>query len=100
MAVHVFTSYRHQKLDSSLAHKFAEKLINAGHEVFIDTGIRWGANWVKRIREALEKADYLLLLLSREAADSEMVVEEVAIAMELAQERDGFPQSVPSPAVR
>ena len=92
---HIFISYRHWEPDSTLAHTFADALKKAEHGVFIDTGIRWGADWVKRIREALEKTDYLLVLLSREAADSEMVVEEVMIARELAQQRNGVPIILP-----
>ena len=92
---HVFISYRHQEPDSTLAHTLAEALKEADHEVFIDTGIRWGADWVKKIREALERTDYLLLLLSREAAKSEMVVEEVMIAKDLAQQKNGVPILLP-----
>ena len=73
--LHAFISYRRQEPDSPLAHEFAQALEKAGHEVFIDTGIRWGANWAKEIREALERSEYLVLLLSREAAASEMVME-------------------------
>lgn len=43
--VHVFISYRHQEPDTALAHRIADTLKRAGHGVFIDTGIRWGANW-------------------------------------------------------
>ena len=93
--VHIFISYRHQEPDRTLAHTFADALGKAGQEVFIDTGIRWGKDWVKKIREALEKTNYLLVLLSREAANSEMVVEEVMIARELAQQRNGVPIILP-----
>jgi len=92
----IFISYRHQEPDSALAHAFAEALKSAGHEVFIDTGIRWGADWVKEIREHLDKSDFLLLLLSPDAAKSEMVVEEVSIARELARRRDGVPVILPT----
>jgi len=92
---HVFISYRRQEPDSSLAHAFSDALKLAGHQVFIDTGIRWGANWVKEIREALERSDFLLVLLSQEAAASEMVVGEVTIAKELALRQDGVPVILP-----
>jgi hypothetical protein len=91
----VFISYRHQEPDSSLAHVFADALKKAGHEVFIDTGLRWGANWVKGIREALERSDFLLLLVSKETASSEMVVKEISLAKELAQSRNGAPIILP-----
>src|ERR1051326_2509639 len=92
----IFISYRHQEPDSTLARTFADALKRAGHDVFIDTSsLRWGNNWVKEIREALERSDYLLLLLSREAAASDMVVEEVSIAKELAQKHNGVPVILP-----
>jgi len=93
--VHVFISYRHREPDSSLAHVSADVLKKAGHEVFIDTGLRWGSDWVKGIREALERSDFLLLMLSRESGSSEMVVREVALARELAQRRNGLPIILP-----
>ena len=79
----VFISYKHIEPDASLASALAETLRGENHEVFIDTGIRWGKSWVAEIEKALKACDYLLLLLSEEAARSEMVIEEVAIAKEL-----------------
>ncbi len=92
--VKVFISYRHQEPDSLLAPAFAEALNAAGHEVFIDTGIRWGSDWVKRITEALERSEFLLLLLSRESGLSEFLVKEVKIASKLARQRK-FPIILP-----
>ena len=88
---HVFISYRHQEPDQSLALICAEALRTAGHNTSIDTGIRWGANWAEQIREFLEHAEYVLLFLSPEAVESEMVIEEVAMARELAQRHNGVP---------
>ncbi len=92
---HVFISYKHQEPDATLARIFAEHLKEAGHAVFIDSGIRWGADWTMAILTALEKADYLLVLLSKEAASSEMVQGEIIIARELALKREGFPIILP-----
>lgn len=92
--VSVFVSYRHQEPDQSVAHALAEALGRAGHEVFIDTGIRWGGNWVSEINYYLEKAHYFLLLLSKDSAASEMVVEELVIARELARKK-GAPVILP-----
>ncbi len=92
---HIFISYRHQKPDELIAEQFSKALESAGHEVFIDKDIRWGANWVEKIQEALGKTDYLLLLLSKEAAESVMVVEEVMIAKDLAQQNNGKPIILP-----
>ena len=91
----IFISYRHSEPDSSLAHTFAEILKKAGHQVFIDTGLRWGADWVKGIKEALERSDFLVLLLSKESGSSEMVVKEVSLARELAHQHNGAPVILP-----
>ncbi|MCP4698783.1 MAG: toll/interleukin-1 receptor domain-containing protein [Gammaproteobacteria bacterium] len=93
-AADVFISYRHQEPDSALAHDCAEALKAKGHRVFIDTKIGWGADWVSRIRAALEQTEFLLVLLSHEAAQSDMVAEEVVIAKELARHK-GVPIILP-----
>ena len=88
-------SIQNQEPDTTLARTFADALQQAGHTVFIDTKIRVGMNWIERIETALKKADFLLLLLSPEAAQSEMVVEEVMIAKELAETQNGVPTILP-----
>jgi serine/threonine-protein kinase len=50
--------------------------------------IRLGENWSDRIEQELQQCDYLLLLLSPDAAVSEMVTEEVRRARELRDTRD------------
>ncbi len=92
--VRVFVSYRHTEPDSSLARSFADALKLAGHEVFIDTGIRWGSDWVARITQALEKSEFLVLLLSKESGTSEFLVEEVEIAKNVAT-KSGLPIILP-----
>jgi hypothetical protein len=94
-AAFVFIAYRHTDPDASVARELARVVSRAGHEVFIDTGIRWGADWVDSIREALLGADYFVVLLSPEAAKSEMLAEEVALANSLAEQRQGSPVILP-----
>lgn len=91
----IFISYRHQTPDDSIANQFKSALEEAGHDVFIDKSISWGSNWVREIQNALERANFLLLLLSKEAAESEMVIEEVTIAKELARKNGGKPIILP-----
>ena len=91
----VFISYKHIEPDAALAQALAKTLTDKDHEVFIDSGIRWGNSWVSEIEKALRACDYLLLLLSEEAAYSEMVIEEVAIAKELAKQSGGKPTILP-----
>ena len=92
---HVFISYRHQSPDQDLAGILAGNLNEKGCSYFIDTKIEWGADWTKKIYENLERADYLVVLLSREASASEMVIEEIARARELAKKKQGRPVILP-----
>jgi AAA-like domain/TIR domain len=74
----IFLSYRRSAaLDHRLAHFLRERLLSAGHEVFIDTGIRVGTAWATEIDQRIAWCDYLIVLLSAEAVDSEMVVGEI-----------------------
>lgn len=93
--LHVFISYRHQQPDQQLAEKLASCLLEKGCSVFIDTKILWGVDWSKIIYENLERADFLVVLLSRESASSENVIEEIVRARELAQQRQGKPVILP-----
>ncbi len=92
---HVFISYRHQSMDQKLAEILADSLLKKSCSVFIDTTIEWGSDWAKTIYENLERADYLVVLLSREAVVSEMVIEEIARARELAEKNSGRPVILP-----
>ncbi|NEQ46969.1 MAG: TIR domain-containing protein [Leptolyngbya sp. SIOISBB] len=74
----VFISYRSKDPDQGLAQIFHDALKAAGHHVFMAAeNIRLGDDWPQRIDDALEEADYFLLLLSPKAATSEMVLDEV-----------------------
>jgi len=53
----LFISYKHSEPDAALAHALAETLRSEKHEVFIDTGIRWGHSWVSEIEKALKACD-------------------------------------------
>ncbi|WP_133511930.1 AAA-like domain-containing protein [Candidatus Thiosymbion oneisti] len=94
-STYVFISYRHQEPDSGLAQICAAALRRAGHQVFIDTGVTWGREWAQEIQAALQRCEYLLPLLSAESVRSDMVVEEVKIAAELAQNNQGIPRLLP-----
>lgn len=84
----VFISYSHLEPDNSLAKKFCQELIKAGHEVFrASESIELGASWTKKIDEALESSDYFLLLLSARSLESDMVTEEVRRAKKLRETR-------------
>ncbi|MBM0743348.1 AAA-like domain-containing protein [Phormidium sp. CLA17] len=78
----VFISHRHQEPDVSLARKFFDAIAAAGHEPFMtDTNLSAtpskNQDWLKQIDSQLQQCDYFLLLLSPQAAVSEMVIEEL-----------------------
>jgi hypothetical protein len=74
----IFLSYRRSAVpDNQLAHTLREGLVSAGHEVFIDTGMRVGTEWVREIEQRIIWCDYLIALLSADAVGSEMVVGEI-----------------------
>jgi hypothetical protein len=51
--------------------------MSAGHEVFIDTGMRVGTAWAEEIEQRIIWCDCLIVLLSADAVGSEMVVGEI-----------------------
>jgi hypothetical protein len=74
----IFLSYRRSaEPDYQLAHTLRDGLVSAGHEVFIDTGMRVGTEWVSEIEQRIIWCDYLIVLLSADAVGSEMVVGEI-----------------------
>lgn len=79
----LFISYkRHAEADNALANYLAEALAELGHTPFIDKTMRVGTSWLDEIDQKLREADYLIVLLSRQSADSEMVQQEVHRAFE------------------
>ena len=90
----VFISYkRHTEDDQPLAELLAQSL-QARHRVFIDQTMRVGEDWVHRIKAEVEGADFLILLLSAQSIQSQMVVEEVRMA-DVARRQGGKPDILP-----
>ena len=78
----VFISYKHAPDDASLAGRIAD-VLGRDHDVFVDTRLRPGDTWAKVIERDLRSSDFLIVLISAEAAASEAVEEEVATAHRL-----------------
>ena len=77
----IFVSYSSR--DVEFAKALAEELERLGSTVWIDQhGIDLGTNWDSSIDDALDTATTLLLLISKPAASSENVQDEVHIAKE------------------
>src|SRR5688572_3251869 len=79
----IFICYRRSaKEDRILADYLKDYLAAKGHTVFIDTSMRVGTEWLKEIDRQLKSSDYMIVLVSKNSADSEMVQAEVQRAYE------------------
>ena len=91
----VFICYkRHAQSDQQLASYLHTYLTARGHTVFIDKSMRTGEAWLQQIDEQIKGSDYLVVLLSKESADSEMVQAEVRRAYDY-RKLQGAPQTLP-----
>jgi hypothetical protein len=92
----VFLCYkRRADPDSKIAHYLYEFLTAQGHEVFIDDAtMRAGVAWLEEIDQQIQHSHFLVVLLSRESADSEMVQAEVGRAYKH-RKLQGHPQILP-----
>ncbi len=94
-AARVFISYkRWADPDQQLAEALYEFLSRSGHQVFMDITMRTGDAWLEEIDRQLKASDFLIVLLSRQSADSEMVGAEVRRAYKYRQ-LQGHPQTLP-----
>jgi hypothetical protein len=92
---HLFICYkRNVEPDQTLAHYLYEFLTAQGHEVFIDGTLRTGEAWLEEIDRQIKASDFLVVLLSKASADSEMVKAEVSRAYEY-RKQQGKPQTLP-----
>jgi len=86
-----FISYRRRAQDDSrLANLLVDELRKAGHDVFIDVDIPIGTDWSAEITRRIQWCDYLVVLLSQDSIDSEMVQGEIRLARHNRRE-DGSP---------
>jgi predicted nucleotide-binding protein len=93
--VHLFICYKRDvNPDQKLAHYLHEFLTAQGHDVFIDSTLRAGEAWLEEIDRQIKASDFLVVLLSKESADSEMVKAEVIRAYEY-RKLQGQPHTLP-----
>jgi hypothetical protein len=92
---HVFISYKRTTgLDEPLAREVYKQL-SRYCEVFIDQRITVGVDWSREIEEQLKRSDYMIVFLSRNSVQSEMVTGEVEMAKRLAEKQNGKPKILP-----
>ena len=91
----IFIAYkRNSEPDSQIATQLLRVLTDDGHNVFIDKSLRTGTQWLIEIDRQIKASDFLIVLLSPESADSEMVQSEVTRAYEY-RKLQGHPQTLP-----
>jgi len=72
----------HASKDAPIARQLAEQLKAAGHSVWIpENEILPGDNWAKKLGQALEDSDIIIVLVTRQAFDSESVTREIQYAL-------------------
>lgn len=91
----LFIAYkRHADPDHKLAHYLHDFLTARSHDAFIDGSLRTGEAWLEEIDQQIKSSDLLVVLLSQESADSEMVQAEVRRAYEY-RKLQGHPEILP-----
>lgn len=72
----------HSWIDKSFVRTFAERLVQAGVNVWLDEAeIGIGDSLVKKISEGIEQVDYVAAVISNESVKSEWVQKELSWAM-------------------
>jgi serine/threonine-protein kinase len=95
-SVKIFISHKARDPDLSLARVLYEGLTQIGYEVFFaGASIQSGERWPLRIDRELQQCNCLLLLLSRQSAISEMVIEEVKTVWQRQQQEEPKPLIFP-----
>lgn len=90
-----FISYRRSvEADRALASYLEARLKEHGHEVFIDVRMPVGTYWATEIGKRIDWCDHLVVLLSEDSINSEMVQGEVRMAHH-AKRDDGRPTILP-----
>ena len=91
----VFICYtRSVKPDEQVANYLQDHFTAQGHEVFIDRTMRTGSDWLAEIDRKIRESDFLVALLSKTSADSEMVQAEIKRAYEY-RKLQGRPRTLP-----
>ena len=92
----IFLSYkRNADPDQVLANELTRALREQGCELFIDQLLPIGAEWPDRLKSEIRAADFFLVLLSRQAVQSEMLEGEIRAAYEFGVEQHGRPAILP-----
>lgn len=76
----IFLSYARK--DSALAHQLAERLARGGFAVWLsEDEIAPGDNWARKIAKALDDADWMVLLFTPSAMESDLLRQNIEFAL-------------------
>lgn len=91
----VFISYKRNLVpDESVALQL-HRALKQDSSVFIDQQMLVGTRWAEQIEAEIRQADALVVLLSAQSVNSEMVLQEVELAHKIAEENGGKPRILP-----
>ena len=79
----IFISYAHISPDRELAAELSRCMEASGFDVFVDSKIRLGQDWVEQIDLQLRSSTHFIALLSELSIKSDMVRREIAMAYKL-----------------
>ena len=72
----------HSSKDTMIARQLAHQLSEAGLKVWIpEDEILPGDNWAKKVGQALEESDFMVVLVTPQAFESEWLKEEIQYAL-------------------
>ncbi len=84
-----FISYKRDVQPDEPAALALYEALQQTSNVFIDQTMMVGTPWAQQIETELRQTDFLIVLLSEESVQSEMVLAEVETARRLAREQEG-----------
>jgi hypothetical protein len=72
----------HASKDAPVARQLAQELKAAGHSVWIpENEVLPGDNWAKKVGQALEDSDLIVVLVTRHAFESQAVTRDIQYAL-------------------
>ncbi|MDX1521881.1 MAG: AAA-like domain-containing protein, partial [Anaerolineae bacterium] len=91
----LFISYkRNRDPDHQLAAYLADYLVNHDHEIYLDQASPSTNEWLETVDDKIRKSDFIIVLLSAESANSEMLQTEVQRAAAYRRQQ-GNPKTIP-----
>ena len=93
-SAHVFISYKRDVAPDENVALELYRVLSQDHDVAIDQSMLVGTKWQEWIDAQLQKADFLIVLLSEASVKSEMVMREIQKSHKLASQQ-GKPQILP-----